>query len=94
MIKKVDPKIDFVKLEHKLLEFWDKNGIFNKRVAANKGKPKWSFIDGPITANNPMGVHHAWGRSLKDIYLAGSNIFPIIIEFKYKYYLVHFDKRT
>ncbi|MEC9049324.1 MAG: isoleucine--tRNA ligase, partial [Candidatus Neomarinimicrobiota bacterium] len=26
------------------------------------------FIDGPITANNPMGVHHAWGRSLKDIY--------------------------
>ena len=68
MIKKVDPKIDFVKLEHKLLEFWDKNGIFNKRVAANKGKPKWSFIDGPITANNPMGVHHAWGRSLKDIY--------------------------
>jgi len=68
MIKKVDPKIDFIKLEHKLLEFWDKNGIFNKRVAANKGKPKWSFIDGPITANNPMGVHHAWGRSLKDIY--------------------------
>ncbi len=25
-------------------------------------------MDGPITANNPMGVHHAWGRSLKDIY--------------------------
>ena len=68
MIKKVDPKVDFVKLEHKLLEFWEKNGIFSKRVAANKGKPKWSFIDGPITANNPMGVHHAWGRTLKDIY--------------------------
>ena len=28
----------------------------------------WSFLDGPITANNPMGVHHAWGRSLKDMY--------------------------
>ena len=68
MIKKVDPKVDFVKLEHKLLEFWEKNDIFSKRVAANKGKPKWSFIDGPITANNPMGVHHAWGRTLKDIY--------------------------
>ena len=25
-------------------------------------------MDGPITANNPMGVHHAWGRSLKDIF--------------------------
>ena len=27
-----------------------------------------SFIDGPITANNPMGVHHAWGRTLKDVF--------------------------
>src|SRR5262249_282276 len=29
---------------------------------------KWSFLDGPITANNPMGVHHAWGRTYKDAY--------------------------
>ncbi len=68
MIKKVKPKIDFVKLEHRILDFWEKNDIFEKRVKANKGKPKWSFIDGPITANNPMGVHHAWGRTLKDVY--------------------------
>ena len=26
------------------------------------------FWDGPITANNRMGVHHAWGRTYKDIY--------------------------
>ena len=64
MIKKVDPQIDFIKLEHSVLDFWEKNDIFNKRIALNKGKPPWSFIDGPITANNPMGVHHAWGLSL------------------------------
>ncbi len=68
MIKKVDPKIDFVTLEHDMLDFWETNNIFQKRVKSNEGKTKWSFIDGPITANNPMGVHHAWGRSLKDIY--------------------------
>ena len=34
----------------------------------NRGGPRFCFIDGPITANNPMGVHHAWGRTLKDIY--------------------------
>ena len=34
----------------------------------NTGKPRWSFLDGPITANNPMGVHHAWGRTLKDAF--------------------------
>ena len=67
MIKKVDPQVDFVKLEHSVLDFWEKNDIFNKRVALNKGKNPWSFIDGPITANNPMGVHHAWGRTIKDM---------------------------
>ncbi len=68
MIEKVNPQADFISIEHKTLEFWEKNSIFQKRVKANNGKPRWSFIDGPITANNPMGVHHAWGRTLKDIY--------------------------
>ena len=67
-IKRIDAKVDFIKLEHSVLDFWESNRIFQKRVPINKGKPKWSFIDGPITANNPMGVHHAWGRTLKDIY--------------------------
>jgi len=67
-IKKVDTKVDFIKSEHDVLDFWNENSIFEKRRDLNKGNKKWSFIDGPITANNPMGVHHAWGRSLKDIY--------------------------
>ena len=67
-IKKVNTKVDFIKSEHDVLDFWKENLIFEKRRELNKGKKKWSFIDGPITANNPMGVHHAWGRSLKDIY--------------------------
>jgi len=67
-IKKVNTKIDFISAEHDILDFWNENGIFQKRRTKNTGKTKWSFIDGPITANNPMGVHHAWGRSLKDIY--------------------------
>ena len=68
MIKKVDPKVDFIALEHEIQEFWKSNRIFEKRVQANQGKPRWSFLDGPITANNPMGVHHAWGRTLKDVF--------------------------
>ncbi|MFQ6607944.1 MAG: isoleucine--tRNA ligase [Fidelibacterota bacterium] len=68
MLKPVDSKVDFVALEHRVLEFWKKNDIFRKRVDANRGNQKWSFLDGPITANNPMGVHHAWGRTYKDIF--------------------------
>ena len=67
-IKKIKSSVDFISQEHEVLTFWEKENIFNKRRELNKGKPKWSFIDGPITANNPMGVHHAWGRTLKDIY--------------------------
>lgn len=31
-------------------------------------------MDGPITANNPMGVHHAWGRSYKDLWQKFHNL--------------------
>lgn len=54
--------------EVKILDFWEKNKIFEKLCRKNAGKKKWSFIDGPITANNPMGVHHAWGRTYKDAF--------------------------
>ena len=67
-IKKISSNVDFIAQEHEVLEFWKNENIFNKRRQLNDGKPTWSFIDGPITANNPMGVHHAWGRTLKDIY--------------------------
>ena len=56
------------KVEKEILEFWDKNKIFDKLRKKNSGKKRFSFIDGPITANNPMGVHHAWGRTYKDVY--------------------------
>ena len=68
MIQRVNPQVDFIAIEHEVLSFWKEKNIFQKRREANEGNPKWSFIDGPITANNPMGVHHAWGRTLKDLY--------------------------
>ncbi len=58
----------FVQGEHTILKFWNQNRIFQKLREKNQGKPKWSFMDGPITANNPMGVHHAWGRTYKDVF--------------------------
>src|ERR1700742_1332776 len=66
--EKVDPQADFPALEREVLALWDRIGAFEQLKAKNAGKPKWSFLDGPITANNPMGVHHAWGRTYKDAY--------------------------
>jgi isoleucyl-tRNA synthetase len=65
---KVETQVDFPAQERAILELWQRIDAFNKLREKNRGKPKWSFLDGPITANNPMGVHHAWGRTYKDAY--------------------------
>ena len=59
---------DHVGLEHRALERWERERAFETLRDRNRGGPPFSFIDGPITANNPMGVHHGWGRTLKDIW--------------------------
>ncbi|MFH1656230.1 MAG: isoleucine--tRNA ligase [Candidatus Nealsonbacteria bacterium] len=60
--------INFPEMENKILKFWKDKKIFDKLKKKNYGKKHWSFLDGPITANNPMGVHHAWGRTYKDLF--------------------------
>ena len=65
----VDGKASFIAMEREILDFWEKNHCFHKLREKNKTGPVFRFLDGPITANNPMGVHHAWGRALKDVFL-------------------------
>ena len=69
MFKEVDSKVDFPTLENNILQWWNSNSIPDKYMNRNnESSKKYSFIDGPITANNPMGVHHAWGRGYKDLF--------------------------
>ena len=64
----VSEQPDHSELELRILERWRTEGTFEALRAKNAGNEPFSFIDGPITANNSMGVHHAWGRSLKDLF--------------------------
>jgi len=68
MFENVPNQVDFVALEHEVLAFWKRTDAFRKLRAKNRGRPKFRFIDGPITANNPMGAHHGWGRTYKDVF--------------------------
>jgi isoleucyl-tRNA synthetase len=68
MFKPVPASVDFAAQEHDVLRFWEETRAFAKLRALRAGGPRWSFIDGPITANNPMGVHHGWGRTYKDLF--------------------------
>jgi isoleucyl-tRNA synthetase len=71
----VDPKVDFVANEEAILKWWDDNDIPARYRALNDDKKKThSFIDGPITANNDMAVHHAWGRTYKDLFIRFRNM--------------------
>ncbi len=56
-------------MERRLLKDWYDTGLVQKYLHRNDAsKKRFSFLDGPITANNPMGVHHAWGRTYKDLW--------------------------
>ena len=68
MFRPVDARPDLVSIEHEMLRSWREEGVFERLRAQTMGGPAWSFLDGPITANNPMGVHHAWGRTYKDLF--------------------------
>ena len=59
---------DHPALERLVLARWDAERTFERLRELNEGGPRFSFVDGPITANNAMGVHHAWGRTLKDVF--------------------------
>ncbi len=68
MFRPVTAKPDLVGQEHEILALWRDRQTFARLRAQNAGGRRWSFLDGPITANNPMGVHHAWGRTYKDLF--------------------------
>ena len=58
---------NFPKNEEEVLKFWQENKIFDKLKAKNKKTGKYyTLLDGPITANYNMGLHHAFARTFKD----------------------------
>src|SRR3989339_1826206 len=45
--KPVSPKVDFPKLEQKILGYWKRNKIFEKSIESRPKDKKWTFLDGP-----------------------------------------------
>ena len=69
MFKPVSTKLDVPALEREVIARWAERDTMARYLSRNDASErKFSFIDGPITANNPMGVHHAWGRTYKDLF--------------------------
>jgi isoleucyl-tRNA synthetase len=70
--KEVSSKVDFIALEQEVLRLWDETAAFEElrrlRAESEGEYGTYSFLDGPATANGPLGVHHGWGRTYKDLY--------------------------
>ena len=54
-------------LENEVLDFWDRERIFEKTLEATSKYPRFNFYEGPPTANGKPGVHHVISRTIKDI---------------------------
>jgi isoleucyl-tRNA synthetase len=68
MFKPLPSVPDHPALEREVLEWWEDERTFQRVREQNAGGPPFRFMDGPITANAPAGVHHGIGRTLKDVF--------------------------
>ena len=66
-MKKEQGSLNYVQMEEQMLKFWQDNNTFEKLKEQNKKSGKFfATLDGPITANYNMGLHHAYNRTFKD----------------------------
>lgn len=64
--KLVNSKQSLPKVEHEILDFWEREKIFEKSVEARRGKAKFVFFDGPPFANGLPHYGHILANALKD----------------------------
>ena len=67
MYKKIDPALGSVEREKQTVQFWNEHKIFEKTVEAGKGRPTYTFYDGPPTANGRPHIGHVLTRVIKDM---------------------------
>src|SRR5690554_4258610 len=68
MFKPVDPKTDFVKMEEKILKFWQDNSIYQKSVESRSPDNEYVFYDGPPFATGLPHFGHLVPGTIKDLY--------------------------
>jgi isoleucyl-tRNA synthetase len=67
MYEKVSPELNFKQREREVLDFWQKNDIFQKSMTQRAGGPTYTFYDGPPTANGKPHIGHVLTRAIKDM---------------------------
>ena len=64
----VPAQIDLPGAEREILDFWRQNGTFAASLDTPQDAPRWTFYEGPPTANGTPGTHHVEARVFKDVF--------------------------
>ncbi len=68
MYDKVETNLNFAEREKQIVDFWQKNNIFQKSISQREGNDVFTFYDGPPTANGKPHIGHVLTRVIKDIF--------------------------
>lgn len=60
--------LDLPGIGKSVLEYWEKNGIFEQSITTREGNASFTFYEGPPSANGTPGIHHVMARTVKDIF--------------------------
>jgi len=65
---KVAPVIPFPELEAEIRRFWKEENIFHRSLAQREHSPRFTFYEGPPTANGLPHNGHVLTRVIKDLF--------------------------
>ncbi len=60
--------LNLPEIDKQILEFWEKNDIFEKSVEERDPDRNYVFYEGPPSANGQPGIHHVMARTIKDLF--------------------------
>ncbi|MGI8434493.1 MAG: isoleucine--tRNA ligase [Nocardioidaceae bacterium] len=64
----VDPRVDLPAMEREVLGFWRDEDTFATSLRQRVDADRWTFYEGPPTANGLPGTHHVEARVFKDVF--------------------------
>src|SRR5687767_10845864 len=64
----VPAHVDLPALEREILDLWAEQGTFAASLDTPADAPRWTFYEGPPTANGTPGTHHVEARVFKDVF--------------------------
>ncbi|NLW21110.1 MAG: isoleucine--tRNA ligase [Clostridiales bacterium] len=82
MYQKVPSDMNFVAREKEVSRFWEAHDIMHKSFRQHKGKERYTFYEGPPTANGRPHFGHVITRAMKDLFpryhtMKGKDVFRI-----------------